>query len=64
MQSDPLFKDCKWATVVPDGKGGFQELSGCMALCDGGYHNWLETMSGPKQPISPEQAQWAGRYSS
>jgi hypothetical protein len=23
-------------------------LNGCMSLCDGGYHNWLETMSGRK----------------
>jgi hypothetical protein len=33
-----------------------------MTLCDGGYHNWLETMSGMKQPTTPQQAQWASRY--
>ena len=61
MQTDPLFKNCKWATVVPKDGGGFEELDGCMTLCDGGYHNWLETMSGMKQPTTPEQAQWSGR---
>ena len=63
MQTDPLFKNCKWATVVPKDGGGFEELDGCMALCDGGYHNWVETMSGMKQPTTPEQAQWSGRCS-
>ena len=47
---------------MPKDSGGFHDLDGYMTLCDGGYHNWDETMSGMNQPTNPEQSRWSGRY--
>ena len=38
MRHDALFKDCKWSTCVPNDTGSTHELTGCMTLCDSGYH--------------------------
>jgi hypothetical protein len=38
------------------------ELNGCMALCDGGYHNWLETMSGMNNATNAIETRWTDRY--
>ena len=62
MREDPLFKQCKWQTSVPDGGGSNTELTGCMTLCDSGYHEWEETMNGYKHPTSTAEGLWSARY--
>jgi hypothetical protein len=47
-----------------DASGVAHELEGCMTLCDSGYHNWVETMSGMKHPTNTIEARWTGRYCS
>jgi hypothetical protein len=45
MCADSLFQQCQWKTCVPDGAGPYTELTGCMTLCDSGYHEWKQTMN-------------------
>ena len=61
MRNKPLFKNCQWDTCVTDGAGGCKTLSGCMTLCDSGYHEWKETMNGYKHPTTTAEALWSGR---
>ena len=62
MRTDPLFLDLRWATTALDSAGAPHVLTGCMALNDGGYHHWLETMSGYSIPTNPMEARWSARY--
>lgn len=62
MRTDPLFLDRRWATAALDSAGAPHVLTGCMTLNDGGYHHWLETMSGYSIPTNPMEARWSARY--
>jgi hypothetical protein len=64
MQTEPLFLERRWPTAAKDASGAAYELEGCMTLCDSGYHNWVETMSGIKHPTNAIEARWTGRYCS
>ena len=52
MKTDPLFLERRWPTSAKDPSGSMHELEGCMTLCDSGYHNWVETMGGKKNPTN------------
>ena len=62
MRTDPLFLDRTWPTAALDSTGAPYVLHGCMALCDGGYHNWLETMSGINNATNAIEVRWTDRY--
>ncbi len=62
MRHDALFKDCRWSTCVPNSTGSTHELTGCMTLCDSGYHEWQETMNGYKYPTTCAEGLWSARY--
>ena len=62
MRADPLFLERTWPTAALDSTGAPHVLNGCMSLCDGGYHNWLETMSGMKTVTNPMETRWTVRY--
>ena len=62
MRTDPLFLDRMWNTAALDSSGAPHVLHGCMALCDGGYHNWLETMSVMNTATNAVETRWTGRY--
>ena len=61
MRDDPLFKERQWQTWAPGAGGGNTVLTGCMTLCDSGYHEWQETMNGYKHPTTTSEAAWSCR---
>ena len=61
MKTDPLFLERRWPTSAKDPSGSMHELEGCMTLCDSGYHNWVETMSGKKNPTNAIDARFSGK---
>jgi hypothetical protein len=63
MRDDPLFKERQWQTWAPGAGGGNTVLTGCMTLCDSGYHEWQETMNGYKHPTTTSEAAWSCRCS-
>jgi len=62
MRADTLFQQCHWQTCVPDGAGSYTELTGCMTLCDSGYHEWKQTMNAYKHPTTTAEGLWSARY--
>ena len=62
MRADSLFQQCHWQTCVPDGAGSYTELTGCMTLCDSGYHEWKQTMNAYKHPTTTSEGLWSARY--
>lgn len=61
MRDDPIFKERQWQTWAPGAGGGNTVLTGCMTLCDSGYHEWQETMNGYKHPTTTSEAAWSCR---
>ena len=62
MRNDSLFTSCKWDTAVPSANGAPEQVRGCMALCDSGYHKWKETMCAMKYPTTVNEARFSSRY--
>jgi hypothetical protein len=62
MRVDPLFLERTWPTAALDSTGDPHVLNDYMSLCDGGYHNYLETMSGMKTATNAMEARWTDRY--
>jgi hypothetical protein len=62
MRADPLFLERTWPTTALDSTGAPHVLNDCMSLCDGGYHNWLETVSGMKTTTNDMETRWTDRY--
>lgn len=56
----PLFTERQWRV-----HGHSQQfIRGSSALCDNGYHRWVETICGHKHPLGAEEIKWASRCES
>ena len=61
----PVYVEYEYEVYV-DAEGTTKKMKGIWILNDGGYHQWLHTIAGPKAECAPtlDEERWGGRCES